>query len=382
MPVSAQLQQPRLRPLRRNGSRRTFSLILAVVIVLIALLLEWLDEAPGTPMLPVNGGLDVFFTTPALIYPDVKSQRTVPPHLAAVLADLEAAQQTIDVAVFEYNLMEIADALAAAQERGVTVRLALDRESLEDPDDARFAGVVESAGAAISWQESTGFLHSKFIVIDEQIVWTGSWNMTGNDTFRNNNNLLRSTIPELVDNYQAEFAEMFAGRFGNDKVGPTPFPQLTTADGTAITVYFTPRDRPRDELVELLRSADSEIVFLAFSYTSDEIAEAMIDRRAAGVAVSGVFETRNAGGQGSEFEPLQNADVDVVLDGNCYTMHHKFMVIDGRYVVTGSYNFTERAESVNDENLLVIDSPALAEQYRDEYVRVREQADNPQRCGS
>ena len=63
-------------------------------------------------------------------------------------------------------------------------------------------------------------------------------------------------------------------------------------------------------------------------------------------------------------------------------MHHKLMIIDDRIVITGSYNFTSRAENDNDENLIIIDDPVLAQQYIAEFDRVYQQAQSPTRCGS
>ena len=51
-------------------------------------------------------------------------------------------------------------------------------------------------------------------------------------------------------------------------------------------------------------------------------------------------------------------------------MHHKVVIIDGASVWTGSYNFTRSAEEYNDEGVLIIHSPALAERYLAEFERV------------
>lgn len=333
------------------------------------------------PQPDVSGEIAVYFTTPSLVYPDVPRNRVTPPFLRDILNDIQQAQQSIELVTFEYTLQPVAEALVAAHRRGVRVRLALDRESLEDPVDAKFASIISEAGIPISWEETSAFLHSKFIIIDERIVWTGSWNVTINDTYRNNNNLLRITVPALVSNYQVEFAELAAGRFGNRKQATTPFSRLTTAQAV-IENYFTPRERPAARIVELITSARRSVYFMAFSFTSDEIASAMIERQRAGVPVRGVFERRNIEGTGSEFGPLREAGVEVLADGNCYTMHHKVIIIDERIVITGSYNFTARAERTNDENLLIIDDPQLAAAYLAEFQRVFDQARNPPRCQS
>ncbi|WP_322821743.1 phospholipase D-like domain-containing protein [Chloroflexus sp.] len=331
------------------------------------------------PKPDVSGDIAVYFTTPSLVYPDVPRNRVTPPFLRDMLTDIANARQSIDLATFEYTLQPLAEALVAAHQRGVQVRLALDRESLEDPVDAKFAGIIEEGRIPISWEETTAFLHSKFIIIDNRIVWTGSWNVTINDTYRNNNNLLRITIPSIVENYRVEFAEMAAGRFGNSKQATTPHTRITTGQAT-IENYFTPRERPAARIVEVITNARRSVVFMAFSFTSDEIAGAMINRQQAGIPVRGVFEQRNAEGIGSEFGPLREAGVEVLTDGNCYTMHHKVIVVDERIVITGSYNFTSRAERTNDENLLIIEDPVLAAAYLGEFERVFSQAQNPTRC--
>ncbi|NTV62694.1 MAG: DUF1669 domain-containing protein, partial [Oscillochloris sp.] len=274
----------------------------------------------------------------------------------------------------------IAQALVRAKTRGVQVRLALDRENLDDPVMAKWAGSVQDADISVSWQETDAFLHSKFVIVDRRVVWMGSWNATINDTYRNNNNLLRITVPEIVANYEAEFAQMATGDFGSKKSAQTPSPLVQLSSGQ-IENYFSPQDGVREQIVKRITQAKQSVAFLAFSFTSDEIGDAMIARQAAGVAVRGVFERRNAEGTGSEYARLRKGNVDVLIDGNCYTMHHKVIIIDQRFVITGSYNFTGRAEDINDENLVIIDSPEIAALYMEEFERVYQKAQNPQACG-
>lgn len=356
---------------------------LVALAALIAALLYLRGGGDPGPPLPAataaDGAIAVFFTTPELRYPDLPHDRSAPAAERALLADLAAATSSIDLASFEYNLDSVAEALAAARARGVRVRLALDRESLHAPAMARWAGLVEEAGAPVIWQDGDGFLHSKFVVIDGRVVWTGSWNPTNNDTYRNNNNLLRISAPAIVANYAAEFERMAGGDFGVAKSGATPYP-LVGLGAVAVESYFSPTEPVRPRIVALLEGAERSIDVLAFSFTDDAIAEAMVARSAAGVPVRAVFEARNVRGSGSEFERLRAGGAAALEDGNCYTMHHKVIIIDRRVVITGSYNFTGRAEELNDENALVIADPGLAQAYLDELERVYAQAQNPLRC--
>ena len=88
------------------------------------------------------------------------------------------------------------------------------------------------------------------------------------------------------------------------------------------------------------------------------MAAASMEHHKAEVEVQGVVENRGAA-QGA-FHSLFCATLPVKEDGNKYTMHHKVIVIDGETVITGSFNFTVSADEVNDDNILVIHSPAVA----------------------
>jgi len=72
--------------------------------------------------------------------------------------------------------------------------------------------------------------------------------------------------------------------------------------------------------------------------------------------------------------------VDVLQESHCYILHHKVLVIDERPMLTGSYNFTGSAEQDNDENLVIVDDPALAQTYLEEFERAYAQAQAPARC--
>ncbi|GAB4425823.1 MAG: phospholipase D-like domain-containing protein [Chloroflexi bacterium OHK40] len=383
----------------RRASRLLGRFVVAALLALAALSGQGLLDLPGLlrraginpagvlPPTPgpavvaalAGGTVEVFFTTPELVYPDLPGHRMPPAPERALLADIEAATRSIELVSFEYNLDSIAEALARARARGVAVRLALDREGLANPVMARWAGIVEEAGIPVSWEQSDAFLHSKFVIIDDRLVWTGSWNATINDTYRNNNNLLRITAWPIVANYAAEFERMAAGQFGNGKFGPTPHPQLRLSE-TRLENYFSPVEGVKSRVRDWVDQARLSVDVLAFSFTENDVGDALIARQQAGVPVRVVFEARNAGGEGSEFARLRSFGLAVLEDGNCYTMHHKVIIIDRRVVITGSYNFTARAEEVNDENVLVIEHPEVARAYLEEFERVYRQAQSPPRC--
>ena len=191
--------------------------------------------------------------------------------------------------------------------------------------------------------------------------------------------MLRFASRQLAADYTHEFEQLFAGRFGTSKTSATPYPRVQVG-GANVEVYFSPEDGVAKHVLQRLAAARKSIHFMTFSYTEDNISDAMIAKVKGGLTVRGVFEAQNAHGSGADFSRLQQGGVDVLEDGNCHILHRKVIIIDARTVITGSYNFTSSAEKDNDENLVIVDDPALARAYLDEFERVYVQAQAPTRC--
>jgi len=331
------------------------------------------------PAVDASGTVQVFFTTPTLIYPDQQWQRPASPLLQAVLTDIDHARASVDVATFDFDIDALTSALLRAKQRGVAVRLIVDSENLLTPEVAEQTGRLQRVGIEVQFDRREPFMHNKFVVLDGAITWLGSWNLTTNDTYRNSNNMLRIASREIAADYTNEFEQMFSGRFGTAKRSETPYPQVRLGSAR-VKVYFSPADGVAKYVLQRLAAAKRSIHFMTFSYTADAISDAMIAKLKAGLVVRGVFERQNAAGSGADFSRLKQGGVDVLEDGNCYILHHKVIVIDERTVITGSYNFTGSAEKDNDENLVIVDDRALAQAYLEEFERVYAQAQAPARC--
>jgi len=335
-------------------------------------------EIVVTPTVVTTDWFQVYFTNPANL---MAEDYAGGPDEA--LADaIHAARLSLDVAVYSLNLWSIRDALLDAWHRGVVVRMVMESDNM-DSDEAQ---ALIAAGIPILGDRREGLMHDKFVVIDRQEVWTGSMNFTTGGAYKDNNNLIRIRSAEVAQDYTQEFNEMFVeDKFGPnvvaDRVGAaeglpahTPYPSLTIGD-THLEIYFSPDDGVAARLVTLIQSAQESINFMAYSFTSNDIGGAVLERAAAGVTVAGVMDEGQVNsGQGSEYDPFRQAGLDVRLDGNPGLMHHKVIIIDRSIVITGSYNFSASAEEVNDENLIVIYSPDIAAQYLAEFMRIYAQA--------
>ena len=329
---------------------------------------------PGlTPIyLPVGYGargpwFEVYFTEPANPISPQGTGGVDGPLVEAI----DSARLSIDVAAYSISLNSVRYALIRAHDRGVTVRVVMESTNMDRSDPQQ---MIE-AGIPIIGDNQDGLMHNKFMVIDRGEVWTGSMNYTDSGTYDDNNNMIRIRSAKMAENYTKEFEEMFTdNKFGENTVAETPHPSLDL-DGTEVDTYFSPDDGVQSKLIPLLQGAEKSIYFLTFSFTANELGDIIRTKAEDGVTVKGVMdEEQIRSNQGTEFDPFKQAGLDVLIDGNEGQMHHKVFIIDGKIVVTGSYNFSQSAETRNDENLLVIYDEQLADQYLQEFQRVYSRA--------
>lgn len=123
-----------------------------------------------------------------------------------------------------------------------------------------------------------------------------------------------------------------------------------------ISVYFSPEGGALAAVVREIDGARKSLDVQAYLLTTKEIAGPIAKAHGRGVKVRVVMDDENAGRQYSAATYLANAGVPVWLDGDHKEAHNKVMLVDGRTVITGSFNFTKAADRANAENLLVIEN--------------------------
>ncbi len=341
---------------------------LAGLFVLIAMFVAYLllgrDERPTSMGEETNEGgwHEVYFSQPD--NPGSTSLHGGPD--TALAKAIDEARYSVDVAVMHMDLWSLRDALLDADRRGVNIRVVVESDYLLENE---IQDLIR-AGVQVVADRRESLMHHKFTVIDQLDVWSGSMNYTINGAYRNDNNLIHIRSSTLAQSYPREFEEMFMDdRFGAMSEADTPYPRVNI-NGIDVEVYFSPDDHVLRRLISLVATAEESIEFLAFVFTSDPLAEALIAREADGVRVRGVIERGQANSSGSEVGHLVLAGLDIRLDTNQNKMHHKVILIDGEIVVTGSYNFSRNAEEKNDENILILHSDEIAQKYLLEFERI------------
>jgi len=305
---------------------------------------------------------------------------------------IERAKYTIDFTIYNFNndgISNISDALIAAANSGVRVR-AIGCGTTD------ILGIEEMIGTSVHVLvgpgsfEREGIMHNKFIVFDAEsndpndpLVWTGATNLTDGQVNLDANNVIIVQDQSLARAYQIEFEEMWGSHgdepnlenalFGSSKRNNTPHEFMI--NGKYVECYFSPSDGVNSKIVEVINESDNDLSVATMLITRYEMANAIADRKSAGVGVNVIT---NAEGNNS-------ATVNTILSESLTThytfdnisegiLHHKYMIVDqyapnsDPLVFTGSHNWSAAADNINDENTLVIHDATLANVYYQQFV--------------
>jgi hypothetical protein len=122
-------------------------------------------------------------------------------------------------------------------------------------------------------------------------------------------------------------------------------------------------------IIQALDEAQSEVLIAMYSFTDNEIGAAVIRAYQRGLDVRIILDDeQDSASQGREWPKLIDAGIPVCVE-DVYgpELHHKFVVVDSALVITGSYNWSDRADTKNFENVVVIRCPQIAKRYRVEF---------------
>lgn len=136
-----------------------------------------------------------------------------------------------------------------------------------------------------------------------------------------------------------------------------------------ISVCFTPNGNCVQQIIDTVVQAKRQVLVQAYSFTSAPIAQALVDAKKRGVDVEVLLDKSQLRGKGSVLPYLNDQNISTKIDYLPAIAHNKVMVIDGKTVITGSYNFTASAEKRNAENLLIIHDKVLAQNYTNNWLK-------------
>jgi phosphatidylserine/phosphatidylglycerophosphate/cardiolipin synthase-like enzyme len=223
--------------------------VLILIVLTFALLMML-----GSVTLAVGGDPQTLFTDNVMA---TGTSLAVTEMEQQLLNRLNAATNSIDAAIYGLDRVSIVNALIAAHNRGVTVRIVADEDAYHDADYNSHFAALQAAGIPIILDNRSSLMHNKFFVIDGLIVWTGSTNMANTGFTYNHNNSLVFTSTELADIYETEFDEMHGELFGMVKTDNTT--HTLTCAGSQLESYFCGPRRGRIRQRSILRRGAGDL---------------------------------------------------------------------------------------------------------------------------
>ena len=374
-----------------------------------------------------------------------------------IINAIQSAQTSIEVAVHEFTLPEIAQALAQQQAQGVQVRVVLENtystpiaqkdpgiiERLDDYDRTKavdlYRFVDQNQDGELSSKEiaardaltildqaqvprvddtadgskGSGLMHHKFMVVDGHTVITGSANWTLSDihgdflnpaSHGNANSLLVITSAPIARHFQTEFNALWGdgpqgkpdSQFGLQKAYRPSQP--IALSGAEVDLQFSPtsKTQPWTESVngliaKTLGQATQSIDLALFVFSDQTLSNHLAQEAKQGITIRALIDPGFAYRSYSTgldmlglalpdhrcqlsannqpwASPITSVGVPTLAEGD--KLHHKFAVLDQSVVVIGSQNWSQAANTTNDENLLVIHSATVAAHYQREFERL------------
>lgn len=152
------------------------------------------------------------------------------------------------------------------------------------------------------------------------------------------------------------------------------FVSVHAADGfdCRVSPEFSSRDSLVQAVSESLRQAKQQVTLALYGFNNNDLAEELVKLAKKGVVVRVKIDTAKGAEKKTSalIGQLKSGGVEVRTVAPGGRNHNKFAVIDGTRVLTGSYNWTAKAES-NWENLLILDCAELAKSYESEWEKIR-----------
>lgn len=152
------------------------------------------------------------------------------------------------------------------------------------------------------------------------------------------------------------------GDFGSDKIHNN--------------VYFSHTHNIRSKVIHSIENAKETLDVCLFTISDNQIADAIIQAKKHRIKVRVITDDEKIMDKGSDIFRFKHKRIPVKIDSNKSLMHHKFAIIDGHKVISGSYNWTRSGSEINNENIIITDNHRIVTAFVNEFNRLWQQMEN------
>lgn len=290
---------------------------------------------------------------------------------------------------------EITSELIRAHNSGVIIRFIYDGKQ-----NSRWVDTLIANGIKVVKRNHDNInghcLNANFWVFDARstcsgsnvFVWTSSSQISNTGFYEDKNSAIEINDRTLAYIYTREVDEMWGShsnhpdtslsKFGSRKTDNVP--HLVNLNGVYAEVYFGPSDSTHKQIKKFFNNSNSSLAFGTYDFNSQGIYDALYQLRLSR-NIRGIFDKSKL--NVSYFSQMKSW-ADVWDDSTSGRFHHKYIISDptGNYptssVLMGSSDWTNESNLYNDENILIIHSPSVANQYYQEFhQRYKEVSGHP-----
>lgn len=262
---------PKKRPSAWRKFWRDWGLYLAILLAVVAVgVLVGFLARRAAPEIASGRPYRLYFTQGDLGYPAPEGLE------AEILKDIDAAAESVEVATAGLDLPRLAQGLAQARARGVAVRVLQNPPAAEDSAVISVTAFLQSHGVTVTLHPQ-GMLGGTFVVVDRQVVWAGSWDLSQAGLTQDAAYVLRWSLPLLAEDFHREFVEMVEqGSFGPASPRDTAHPFIAIPDVVSIDVYMTPEDDPLSDILQRMASSQHQVVVMTEALGDQRIEDRLI----------------------------------------------------------------------------------------------------------
>jgi len=282
---------------------------------------------------------------------------------------IDNAQTSIDLAVFSLDDPSILKALRLASQRGVKVRVCVNKppDHATNPPPKAVKELIVNGLLKLTTGKN-GFMHYKFMVVDKKIVWHSSGNLT-RSSFYFDDCAITIRNQEVAEAFSKEFEFLWH----QDQPHPTSRTdslKLELGANKLIEIFFSPKMPIKQRILKEINNARSEITILACIISDQDIAQALLERQSKGIRLNIIVEASQAQEhKHSQVPMLRKEGLEVQYGTTRSMMHHKIISIDGKRNLFLTANLSEQGLHESKETMIIIDSPELSKEINKEFKR-------------
>ena len=309
----------------------------------------------------ITDDIEIYLINPTITKkPSAQSKTTV---ALALIKEIKKAKSTIYFALYDFNSQdEIYNALLQAKVRGVKVLGVADYSSKQTEENKYLKSfdVIKDT--------SDTLMHNKFFIFDSNCVFTGSMNLTSTGSGGYNSNVaIIMRNKEIAKIYENEFFDMRKGNFQYSKTKRN-LPKVKINDKDILSIYFTPKgDVFNTHIRPIIKNAKKEILVSAFYLTHKGLTTELLEAEKRGVKIKIILDAVGASSKASKHRILRDSRIDLKVENWGGKNHEKSILIDNKYLITGSANLSYSGYNKNDENIIIIESEKIGKIYKEHF---------------